>query len=250
MVISIINKMKIPKGKFKMNSNHSINTVIFFFFIIFTNANAQQDAMGLINAVNEKFKSVKDYTASVQIKTDIPFVKMLPVNATVYFKQPDKIHMESKGISILPKQGPQFFMNEINAKNDIAIFVADEVIDGVTTKGIKVFPIQDTADLILATLYFEPNKLLLYKAQVTTKSRGTVNMSFKYGSYSNFQLPDVLTFEMDVNKFKIPKAVAADLENTTTKKDDGKKTKKGTVVITYKSYKVNSGLSDAIFKNK
>ncbi len=229
------------------------NKTLFVGFLLLINATnlyAQQDAMALINAVNEKFKSVKDYTASVQIKTDIPFVKMLPVNATIYFKQPDKIHIESKGISILPKQGPQFFLNEINAKNDIAIFVADEVIDGITTKGIKVFPIQDTADLILATLYFEPQKLLLYKAQITTKSKGTVIMYFKYGRYSEYQLPDELTFEMDVNKFKIPKAVAADLENTTSKKDDGKKTKKGTVRILYKSYKVNSGLSDAIFKNK
>lgn len=229
---------------------NKILALSFLLFIQVTNLNAQQDAMGLINAVNEKFKSVKDYTATAQIKTDIPFVKMLPVNATIYYKQPDKIHIESKGISILPKQGPQFFLTEINAKNDMAIFVADEVIDGVTTKGVKVFPIQDTADLILATLYFEPQKLLLYKAQITTKSKGTVIMHFKYGNYSNYQLPDVLTFEMDVNKFKIPKAVAADLENTTTKKEDNKKTKKGTVVIHYKTYKVNSVLSDAIFKKK
>lgn len=209
---------------------------------------AQNDANALIKAVNEKFKSVKDYTADVQIKTDISFVKMLPVNALIYFKQPDKIHFKSKGIAILPKQGPQFFLNEIDDKNYMAIYSGEQMFNGVLCKGVKVIPLQDTADLILATFFIEPQKLLIHHTQVTTKSRGTVTMDFKYGKYAAQQLPDALTFEMDVNKFKIPKAVSADLENTTTKKDDDKKPKKGKVTITYKNYVINSGLKDELFK--
>ncbi|MEO8148142.1 MAG: hypothetical protein ABI723_10915 [Bacteroidia bacterium] len=222
--------------------------VLNFSFIIFNSCFSQGDANALIKAVNEKFKSVQDYTADVQIKTDISFVKMFPVNALIYFKQPDKIHFKSKGIAILPKQGPQFFLNEIDDKNYMAIYSGEQMYNGVLCKGVKVIPLQDTADLILATFFIEPQKLLIHHTQVTTKSRGTVTMDFRYGKYETWLLPDMLTFEMDVNKFKIPKAVAADLENTSTKKEDDKKSKKGRVIITYKSYVINSGLKDELFK--
>ena len=40
-----------------------------------------QDARALLREVNLKFSKVRDYTADVRIRTDIPFVRMMPVNA-------------------------------------------------------------------------------------------------------------------------------------------------------------------------
>jgi hypothetical protein len=64
-----------------------------------------QDANQLLKRVVEKITSVKDYSVDASVKTDIPFIKILPVKAKIFFKQKDKFKIVSKGIVILPKQG-------------------------------------------------------------------------------------------------------------------------------------------------
>ena len=49
-----------------------------------------QDANQLLKRVVAKITSVKDYSVDASIKTDIPFIKILPVKAKIYFKQKDK----------------------------------------------------------------------------------------------------------------------------------------------------------------
>ena len=58
-----------------------------------------------------------------------------------------------------------------------------------------------------------------------------------------------LVFEIDVKAFKLPKSVAADINKSTTEKKT-KPNKKGEITITLTDYKVNAGLSDAIFTKK
>jgi hypothetical protein len=57
---------------------------------------------------------------------------------------------------------------------------------------------------------------------------------------------------IDVKKFKIPKSVASDINNTANdkKKAADKKRTKGTITITLSGYKINTGLSDAVFVKK
>ena len=56
---------------------------------------------------------------------------------------------------------------------------------------------------------------------------------------------------MDVKKFKMPKSVSADINNSgKNKKDDPKKSKVGTITITLSNYLVNKGISDEVFKKK
>jgi hypothetical protein len=211
---------------------------------------SQNSAFELLNLVNSKFKSVHSYKAEIKITTDVRFIKMLPVQATMYFKQPDKLHIETKGIAMLPKQSPQFFLNNINETDYLCIFVNNQLINGINCRGVKVIPLNDNNDLVIATLFIDPLNLVLQKAAITSKTNGTIQMNFMYGKYLKFQLPDEVMFEMDVAKFKLPKVVAADLENTKTIKDDPSKTKRGKITITYKSYQINPVINDNFFESK
>jgi hypothetical protein len=54
---------------------------------------------------------------------------------------------------------------------------------------------------------------------------------------------------VDVKKFKIPKGVTADINNTEAeKKDKNKDPKKGKIFITLTNYQINKGVPDSIFK--
>ena len=74
--------------------------LLFFRFLVYS-----EDANVLLDKVVAKINTVKDYSVDALIRTNIPFIKIVPVKAKIYFKQKDKLKIVSKGIVILPKQG-------------------------------------------------------------------------------------------------------------------------------------------------
>jgi outer membrane lipoprotein-sorting protein len=209
-----------------------------------------QDATDILNKVITKLNTVKDYTVTANVKADIPMIKILPNKATVYFKQKDKFKVESKGIVILPKQG----FTEINTflankKSYMAVVGDSSKVGGVMTKQITVIPNGESSEIVLAKLWIDNKRSVIMKSQITTKSNGTVTTNYSYGDKVSFGLPSQLVFEIDVKKFKLPKSVAADINKSSTEKNTKTKNK-GTITITLTDYKVNTGLSDALFTKK
>jgi hypothetical protein len=207
-----------------------------------------QDANVLLQELVAKMNSVKDYSAAAVITSDIPMVKILPSQATIYFKQKDKLKIDSKGIVILPKQGFTDVAKMLEDKNSYtAMVIGSEVINGTKTDIVSVFPVSDTSDLILAKMWIDPTNDILLKSQITTRSAGVVMIQYTYGAQKKWGLPDQLIFTVDVKKFKLPKGVATDI-NRTTNDADKPQAKTGTIKIDLSNYKVNQGLSDDLFK--
>jgi hypothetical protein len=201
-----------------------------------------------LNLVYAKLNKANNYKVDVTIKVDLPFIKMAPISARVYYKQKDKFKVESKSIAVIPKQGFVQLTRLINDTNSFtAVYQMYDVINGVRVRVINVIPLSDTGDVVLGKLWVDEVEHLILKSQITTKLNGTMMTSYDYNSQKAFGLPDKMTFEVDVKKFKIPKAVAADI-NTTKTSDTSKGSKKGIIVITLSNYSVNKGVDDAVFK--
>jgi hypothetical protein len=207
-----------------------------------------QDADQTIRELVTKLNSVKDYSVDALITSDIPMVKILPSKATIYFKQKDKFKIDAKGIAILPKQGFTDISKMLEKKDSYtAIALGNEKVNNITTEIITIMPASDTSDLILAKLWIDPINDIVIKSQTTTRSSGTVTVLYTYGNQIKWGLPDKMIFTVDVKKFKIPKGVATDI-NKTGSTDPNKPTPKtGEIKIDLTNYKVNAGISDAIF---
>jgi outer membrane lipoprotein-sorting protein len=209
-----------------------------------------QDANDILSKVVTKLNTVNDYTVVANVKANIPMIKILPSKATIYFKQKDKFKVVSKGIVILPKQG----FTEINGflanKNSYLAVAGDSTkIGAVMTKLINVVPTGENSEIVLAKLWIDTKRSVIIKSQITTKTNGSVTTTYTYGDKVAFGLPSQLVFEIDVKAFKLPKSVAADINKTTAEKKT-KTGKKGVITVTLTDYKVNTGLSDAIFTKK
>ena len=225
----------------------------FFIFTYSFSAFSQEvDANVVIQQLVQKLNSVKDYSVDANIRANIPLIKILPVNASIYFKQKDKLKVVSKGIAILPKQGftdvNSFLMNN---GSYMAVSSGTKDINEIKTNLITVIPTGETSEIILAKLWIDTKRDIIMRSQVTTRSSGTVIVDYTYGSEVQFGLPNQLIFTIDVKKFKMPKSVAADLNKTDQqKKKKADKDQKGTITIKLTNYKVNKGISDAVFKEK
>jgi hypothetical protein len=223
-----------------------------FLMLLNFNAFAQKSPNQLLRGVYQKMTKVKDYSVEANIKADIPLIKILPVNAVVYFKQPDKFKVESKGIAIMPRQGFSDVAKIIrDTTSYTAVFTGKEKIGTSLTQIISVIPSVDTGDLILAKFWIDYARNLVLKSQLTTRSSGTMQIEYFYGIQIAYGLPDKMIFTVDVKKFKIPKVMASDVNSSSKpQKSDDKESKKGVILIDLKNYKINQGLKDAFFNQK
>ncbi len=210
---------------------------------------AQNNANGILRAVYNKLQKAKDYTMKANIKVDLPFIRMMPIDAKIYFKQKDKFKVESKSIAIVPRQGfDQASKMLADTNSYTAVIQGSEKIGTIVTSVINVIPLSDTSDLVLGKLWIDANENVILKSQFTTKSNGTVMTEFTYSTQTAFGLPDQMIFSVDIKKFRLPKSVTADMNNTATKDDQTKENKKGKIVITLTNYQVNKGIADSVFK--
>jgi outer membrane lipoprotein-sorting protein len=227
--------------------------LLFIFFLFFQFLVYSQDANVLLDKVVAKIKNVKDYSVDALIRTNIPFIKIVPVKAKIYFKQKDKFKIVSKGIVILPKQGFTD-VNTFLSKTDsyMAVDGGTKMIGELKTSLITVIPTSENSEFVLAKLWIDPKNAVIISSQITTRSSGTVNVDYFYSSEIAFGLPSELIFEIDIKKFKMPKSVAADINNDKTKDKSKKKTvdKKGIITIKLSNYIINKGINDAIFQKK
>ena len=204
-----------------------------------------QSPRNLLNQVNAKLNKANNYKADITINVDLPYITMMPIKTKVFFKQKDKFKIETKSIAILPKQG---FLQLSALVNDTtsytAIFQSFETINNVKCSLINLIPNNDTSDVVLAKLWVDDKNQVILKSLVTTKSNGTIKTEYLYSSQLIFGLPDVMKFTVDIKKFKVPKALAADINVSKTEKNEKKS---GEIVITFKNYEINKGIPDAFF---
>jgi outer membrane lipoprotein-sorting protein len=211
-----------------------------------------QDMTALVMKVKTKLDQVRDYEAEGKMKTDVAFIKAPIGKVHVYFRKPNQFRLKKEGgISLLPKGGVSVNMSTVFATNDFVALSAGEVmLNGVKTKVVKLLPSNENTDIVLTTMYIDEPNLLVKKMITTTKENGTYDIEMSYGAYAQYGLPDKVIFSFNTKDYKLPKGITLEFDDEEKPQTDAEKlkNKKGRVEIIYTNYKINKGLSDAVFK--
>lgn len=211
-----------------------------------------QDADKLVKDIRAKLAQVNDYKATGKLKTDVSFLKIPVSDIQVFYKKPDRFKVKKDGgISLLPKGGVSVNLNSLMMMDNVtAVNAGESVFQGVKVKVVKLLPLDENSELILTTLYIDADRLLIYKSVTTTRDNGTYDMQMVYGRYEKYGLPDKVIFSFNTKDYKLPKGVTFEYEagEKPQQTQDALKNKKGKVEITYSSYAINQGLSEAVFK--
>lgn len=209
------------------------------------------DPAAVFYKLRSRMTAVRDYTADVRMKIDVGFMRVPMLTGKMYYKAPGKLRLErAGGISVMPQKSVTLSIDKMMPMGPVTVIDAGrETIDGVSTRIIKVIP-EGESDIVLAKVWVDEGRMLALRTETTSRESGTVAMNLSYGKYIAEALPDKVVFIMDVKDYKLPKGVTMDY-------DEGGKTppagagkglpKKGRIEIRYLSYRVNTGLSDAVF---
>ena len=204
-------------------------------------ATAQKTAQEIIQKLKSKLEKVDNYEASGLMKTNVAFIKA-PVSAVkIYYTKPDQLRIVNEtGISFIPRGSVNINLNSI-LLNSQDFDVIDAGKDSSGLRVIKLLPRDDTAEVVLSTLYVDEKNLLIKKSTTTTKDNGTYEVAMSYGKYAAFALPDKVVFSFNTKDYKLPKGITLDYDDGSKKNEERLKNKKGTVEITYTSYIINKG---------
>lgn len=210
-----------------------------------------QDINSLVQKVRTKLETVRDYQASGTMKTNVSFLKVPVSNISMYYKKPDKIRIKSeKGVSFIPKGAMNISMSDIFNKGTFMIIDAGaDNISGIKVRVAKMLPADENSDLVLSTLYIDPQNSVVLKCKTTTRDNGSYELMMTYGKYIAYGLPDKIDFTFNTKDYKLPKGITFDFDDGQSSGSAPKqKTNKGSAVITISSYQINKGLRDDVFR--
>lgn len=225
--------------------------IVIFTMFCLTQVNAQNNANKLLQAVYNTLQKANDYTVKANIRVDIPAIHIHPVDVTIFFKQKDNFKVDTKGIAIVPQQGFNQASKLLADTNSYtAMIQRTEKFESISVILVNVIPSSETNEIVLGKLWIDPKRNVIMKAQYTTRSNGTIEADYSYGSQVTYGLPDKITFNVDVKKFKIIKSVSEGaVSNPTPEKDNNdNQNKKGKIFIVLSNYQVNKGIPDSKFQ--
>lgn len=201
-----------------------------------------------LNNVRNKFNKVEDYSVNATITVDVSFLTVPETHATVYFKQPDKIKLDSEGFALLPKQGLSFSPSQLLEGDHTAIYVRDDTLENFDVEIIKVIPNSDTTGIVLSTLWIDKEDYVIRKIETTTKNQGTVTLNLDYENNIEYALPSQIKFTFKVEDMQLPHGMPGETDQSESRRRNRNQPMTGTVIIEYDNYKINLGLDDSFFE--
>ena len=217
-----------------------------------TGFSQSKDPDEILDNVIKAFEEIEDYVVDVNIKVDVAFLKVPEANAKIYFKQPDKVHMESEGFALLPKQGMNFSPLGFLKTDYTALYDKEVELNETDVSIIKIIPLDERSDIILSTFWIDQSKNRIMKVESSRKPSGTFSIDLTYPEDKpDLLLPASLVFTFAIEEMHFPTGMTGDSNsesNNENEKEDKDKT--GKVYINYSNYKINQGLSDDLFKNE
>jgi hypothetical protein len=230
-------------------SNKLFSIVFLFSMVGFSQS---KDPEAILNKVKAEFSKIEDYTVDIKVKVDVDFLKMPDREAKIYYKRPDKIHIQSEGFAMLPKEGLNFSPLSLLNSNYTSFYVREDTLNKIVTSVIKVIPLDGRSNVILSTLWVDTKRDLILKVESSRKPEGTFTIDMDYlKTEKGFWLPSSLVFTFSIDRSILPRKFNFDTDSDLKKAmEDSTKVQTGKVFIDYSNYKVNTGLSDEIFTQK
>jgi outer membrane lipoprotein-sorting protein len=208
-----------------------------------------QGADEILARLQHSYDALEDYRVTVQAEINMERLRVPRMKATLYFKQPDKIHFESESFAMLPRDGVGFnpLVYTMNYTGQIA---GIDTVDGIRTTKVFLTQKNETTRIRQLTIWVDTQRWVVVKMESVPYQGRQIRMRMEYMKIENtWWLP-------------IKIIVALDFLSTTGDEQQSRESelhspmgrsqlpRKGTVTVTYSDYRVNQHLSDELFREK
>jgi len=239
--------------------------ILFLFLLANSNAFSNNNPEYIIKKTDDQFREINNYQVDMVISIAIPAFRMPKKKYKVYFKQPDKIKVKSRGFGLLPKTGMftsplENFSNLSNIRfskdlsrtnpNEIML-VGDLVLDSLALDVPNEYArltFKPTVDVKVDTQNWVITQVL---TKIDTVKIMEINNFYDVVDDS-FYMPIRSTVEYYVKDARLSKWINKDIGTimgNNHKMNIESDMVKGLISVNYAKYRVNRGIKDSIFED-
>jgi len=186
--------------------------------------------MEMVQRALNQTKQVQDYSATVYVSIEAPNVNMPRRSVKVYYKRPDKVHVESEGVAVIPRDA-LMMGNLAMHLNDYASasFVAEGVLGGRPVWCVKLAPRDPNAGDGRVLLWIDTGRYLLLKSEIWRGGKRQLSVRFHHQQVSGHWMPRAINTS-------VAKGALAGREGPAS------------IDLEFTNYRVNTGLPDSLFE--
>ncbi|MCH8012633.1 MAG: hypothetical protein IIA61_11905 [Candidatus Marinimicrobia bacterium] len=219
----------------------------------------------IFQRLEESFLSIKDYTVKVKITVKMPGFRMPKKKVKLYFKQPDKLKVKTRGFAIIPKSGLATSSgNLLKGLNNPHITGLDTlegnllwVVEGslgASSGDHKTWTfMKDESKRMLMRLWIDLEKGVVPRVETYIDTMKIMTVKSTYGKFGEeFFLPEVTDIQFHI-KGDFVEALHREGRGPFGEHEEPGdfelgKDFVGSIRMEFNNYKINQGLKDKIFE--
>jgi len=209
------------------------------------------DAAAIMNNVEKGSSEVKDFVATIEASIDMERIRVPKMNATMYFKKPDKVHFSSTNFAMLPREGvalnPSLLVERYDPK-----LIGDENLNGRRVQKLELTGKSPAIRPGRLLVWVDPSTWTISKVETVPYQGRSLKLEFTYAAQpGGYLLPKEMkaTFEI-ATRDTLEKRLDLDMAAPQQFEEVQRPSRSGTITVKYLDYKVNTGLSDDLFEKK
>jgi outer membrane lipoprotein-sorting protein len=195
----------------------------------------------ILRNVEARLAAVHDYTVTLDVVADIERLNVPPMHVTMYFKQPDKVHLDAEGFALLPREGLQPNVGKLLARYTVARVERDS-LDGQSVRKVTLEAKSERSFPRSLALYVNTQRWTTERIVTSGAADRLATISFSYVQVEGVWLPGGMTAA-----FALAPADSTGTDFPAGPLRPPQKPRNGTVTVRYSNYRLNTGLSDDIF---
>ncbi|MFQ5870181.1 MAG: hypothetical protein ACE5JC_09795, partial [Candidatus Zixiibacteriota bacterium] len=212
----------------------------------------QPTAEEILLKVRELFNEVEDYTVEVIANVDMPGLRAPEMRAKLYYKSPDRIHVESTGFSILPREGiaPDPKKLEERYSSHLA---GEQDFEGRSVYRLTLMPKEKFEREFETVLLVDKETFVVWKIGKLNKGKPFLTVDFEYELVEErFFLPSESNVELIMARLpgregNLRGPGRERIESLFAEEEEAPP-KNGYATVKFEGYRINIGLPDSLFE--
>ena len=200
---------------------------------------------GILERVEQTFSWIQDFSATLTISVDMERMNVPPMTGKLFFKQPDKMHIDAEGFMMVPRDGLALSLSSLGRNYEVRD-VATDTLNGKTCSRLTLIGRnrkRQPLALYVDTTRWTPEGFVRSLPQGRTLT-GVFGFVEKEGHW--------IPIRLDV-RIESPDDDSTD-EGGTPETDFPRRRpqmpKRGLITIEYSDVEINAGIPDEIFKKE
>jgi hypothetical protein len=198
----------------------------------------------VLDSLVSVLERAEDYTVRLEIEVDIERMSVPPMEATLYYKRPDRVHIEAEGVAMIPREVLPASLAAL--PRDFSVEgAARDTLNGKEILRLSLEPRRSSTRTRQLSLAVDPATWLPVELSTSRLDGRSITADFAFANVEGFWLPSEILIRFD--------AAGGDTSDGSVWEQSpsaGRRSgmpRRGTVRILYRDYRVNTGLPEEMF---